>query len=454
MSALSPDNPSRTFQQRLRHAASVYFERRVLIVLVLGFSAGLPLSLSGSTLAIWMADRGVSLSAIGLYALVGVPYTLKFLWAPLIDAWRVPVLCSMFGRRRGWLLASQGLLIAAIVFLGGLDPVTAPVLVAVGALMIAVASATQDIIIDAFRVESLDDDQQAAGVACYVAAYRAAMLVASAGVIVLVAMLERQGVALERVWAYGYWAMGALVLVGCAAVLAADEPADKTLPVVDPAGSALTRLFTTAFSAFEDFLRKPQVIAILVFVILFKFCDAFAGVMTGPFVIDIGFDKAAYATIVKGVGFAAVLAGGVAGGLVARSLAMGPSLWIAGLLQMASNLMFCWQAYVGVDHAALTATIMVENFTGGIGTVIFIAYLSSLCGNAAHTATQFALLTALAAVGRTTLSSASGYVAEQSGWLTFFALSAAMALPALALLAYLQARGHFDEAENGDPIRG
>lgn len=443
--------PSETDHPGFARSLAVYLDRGVLIVLLLGFSAGLPLALAGSTLAIWMADKGVSLAAIGLFSLVGVPYTVKFLWAPVVDAWRVPILCRRFGRRRGWLMFTQLLLMAAIVFLGACDPVSAPGLIAVGALAVTIASATQDIVIDAFRVESLDDDQQAAGMACYVAAYRGALLVATAGVIALVAVLERAGVAGDLVWFYGYGTMAALVLVGLGAVLWACEP--ETDAVADAASAhapSMTRLTRTAVDAFADFLAKPQALAVLVFVVLFKFCDAFAGVMTGPFVIDIGFDKAAYAGIVKGVGFAAVLAGGFAGGLIARALPLISALWIAGLLQMASNLMFSWQAYIGVDHAALTATIAVENFTGGIGTVIFVAYLSSLCTNALHTATQFALLTALAAVGRTVLSSVSGFVAETSGWFTFFMLSALSAVPALALLAYLQRKGLFADEERRD----
>ena len=439
---------------QLARALSVYLERRVLIVLVLGFSAGLPLALSSSTLAIWMADRGVSLETIGLFALVGTPYTLKFLWAPVVDAWSIPLLGRLLGHRRAWLLTSQMLLIAAIVALGSLDPLTSPLAVAAGALLVAVASATQDIVIDAFRVESLDEDQQAAGVASYVAAYRVAMLVATAGVIALVALLERLGVPAGQVWAYGYWAVAVLVLIGSAAVLASREPVAGGTARAE-GGSALARLRHTALASLVDFLKLPQVAAVLAFVVLFKFCDAFAGVMTGPFVIDIGFDKAAYAAIVKGVGIGALLAGGVAGGMVARALSMGSALWVAAILQMASNLMFSWQAVAGVDHALLTATIVVENFTGGIGTVIFVAYLSSLCANPLHTATQFALLTAFAAVGRTTLSALSGYVAEYSGWFAFFVVSALLAIPALALLAYLQARGHFQPKGEGDcPVQG
>jgi PAT family beta-lactamase induction signal transducer AmpG len=181
--------------------------------------------------------------------------------------------------------------------------------------------------------------------------------------------------------------------------------------------------------------------------VLFKFCDAFAGVLTGPFIIDIGFDKATYAAIVKGVGLAAALAGGFAGGLVARALPLSTSLWVGGILQTTSNLAFAWLALIGPSVPALTVAVIFENFTGAIGTVIFVAYLSALCGVRAHTATQFALLTALAAVGRTTLSSGGGFVAESTGWFWFFVISALVAIPSFVLLAWLQARGHFRELD-------
>lgn len=437
--------------ERLKAGLAVYTERRVLIILFLGFSAGLPLALSGSTLLLWMADAGVDLGAIGLYALVGLPYTVKFLWAPVVDALKVPVLSTLLGRRRAWLIASQMALMAAVVALGSLDPLREPLAVALGALAVAAASATQDIVIDAFRVESLREDEQAAGMANYVAAYRIGMLASGAGTVVLVAYLETLGIAAGDVWFYGYAAMAALVLIGVAAVLAAEEPAEPRSS--DPAGAvavlggdeglgAASRLWRTAYRAFADFLAKPAALTILAFVVLFKLGDAVAGVMTGPFVLAIGFDKATYAGIVKGVGLAAALAGGFAGGMLARALPLAPALWIAGIVQMVSNLAFSWLALAGPSPSILATVIVVENLTGGIGTVIFVAYLSGLCTSPAHTATQFALLTALAAVGRTALSSASGFVADASGWFAFFAISAAAALPGLALLAVLQGRGH------------
>jgi PAT family beta-lactamase induction signal transducer AmpG len=428
----------------LLSALAVYLRPRVLIVLLLGFSSGLPLALSGATLAIWMTDRGVDLGTIGLFSLVGLPYTFKFIWAPIVDALDVPYLSRALGRRRGWLVFTQLILAATIVFLGTLDPVAAPFAVAFAALMVAAASATQDIVIDAFRVESLDTSEQAAGMASYVFSYRIGMLLSGAGVIAFVAWLEYEGVPRDQVWMWGYIAAAVFVSVGLIAAFMAREPdAPASVQPGKARGDVVSRVFTTAYEAFREFLTRDAAIAVLLFVVLFKFCDAFAGVLTGPFVISIGFDKAAYAAIVKGVGLAASLAGGIAGGVVARALPLVTSLWIAALLQMASNLVFVWQAWVGVNHAALTATIIVENFTGAIGTVIFVAYLSSLCQDRMHTATQFALLTALASVGRTTLASGGGFVAEATGWATFFVITAISAIPGMILLGWLQSRGHF-----------
>jgi PAT family beta-lactamase induction signal transducer AmpG len=432
---------------------SVYLQPRVLVVVLLGFSAGLPLALIGSTLSVWMTERGVDLKTIGLFSLVGVPYTIKFLWAPLVDALDVPVLSRALGRRRGWLMLTQILLAAAILFMAFRDPVGSPWMVALAALLVTTASATQDIVIDAYRVESLRVDEQAAGMAGYVGAYRVGTLATGAGVILLVAWLEHIGVARESVWMWGYIASALMVVVGVLATLAAREPERAPQPEAEAEDNPFRRVFVTASGAFREFLTRDAAIPILLFVLLYKFCDAFAGVLTVPFVIAIGFDKAAYAGIVKVVGFAATLLGGFAGALVARSVPLVTGLWIGAFLQMSSNLMFAWQAMIGVNHTALTATIIVENFTGGIGTVIFIAYLSALCADRAHTATQFALLTALTAVGRTVLAAGGGYVAEATGWVLFFIVTALSAIPSLFLLAWLQARGHFEGLDARKVIR-
>ena len=478
----------------------VYLRLRVLVVLLLGFSGGLPLALTGSTLLRWMSEVKVDLGTIGLFALVGVPYTVKFLWAPLVDAVDVPVLSRLLGRRRGWLVLTQLVLMAAIVFLGVADPASAPGQVAFAALLVAAASATQDIVIDAFRIESLDIDEQAAGIACYVAGYRLGMLASGAVALFLVTGFEEKlGLPLHGAWTASYMAMAALLLVGIAATLLAREPANSAaVEAAHGHGSAVVRVFRTAIGAFVDFLRRhagpgpdfgelpavrrwlagPRpglagvvadlvsaavavavrcrwVIVILAFVVFYKFTDALAGVMTAPFVTDLGFSRDVYGAIIKVFGLAASLGGGFAGGVVARYLPLSTSLWVGGILQAVANLAFSWQAVVGADPAWLTFAITLENFTSGIGTVIFVAYLSVLCRNPLHTATQYALLTALAAVGRTFLAAPGGYLAKAAGWPVFFALCAVAAVPGLVLLAVLQRRGHFAALErSGDKAEG
>src|SRR3954447_12355845 len=230
-----------------RESIAVYLQPRVLIVLFLGFASGLPLALSGSTLQIWMRELGVDLGTIGLFALVGTPYTLKFLWAPLVDALHVPLFTRALGRRRGWLVFAQLLLIAAIMLLALADPARSPFFVALAALLVAATSSTQDIVVDAFRVESLPEAEQAAGMAAYVAAYRIGMLVSTAGALVIVAMFESGGLPRSAAWMWGYVVMAALVLIGTVTAVVATEP-DQSARVesISKAETALTRVTRAA----------------------------------------------------------------------------------------------------------------------------------------------------------------------------------------------------------------
>jgi MFS transporter, PAT family, beta-lactamase induction signal transducer AmpG len=245
-----------------------------------------------------------------------------------------------------------------------------------------------------------------------------------------------------------------LVVVGLIAVLLGREPVDGPARAEREAGSgAVTRVFRTAWGAFADFLSRDAAVAVLVFVVLYKLCDALAGKMTPPFVLALGYDKGSYAAIVKGVGFAAsLIGGGLVGGAVARALPLSAALWLGAILQMASNLVFVWLYFQPISNWALSAAILVENFTAAIGTVVFVAYLSALCRNPLHTATQYALLTALASFARTVIASGSGEVVKAIGWPFFFIVTVIAALPALALMAWLQRRGHFaplDAERNG-----
>ena len=221
---------------------------------------------------------------------------------------------------------------------------------------------------------------------------------------------------------------------------------NEQLPITEAAHAhqrPFARVAEAAVGAFKDFLGLEFAFVALAFVVLFKFTDALSGAMTAPFVIDLGFTRNDYAAIVKGVGLAATLIGGFAGGFMARRYSLAASLWIGGILQALANLSFSWLAIVGVNQWALAVAITAENFTSAIGTVIFVAYLSALCRNPLHTATQYALLTAFAAVGRTYLSASAGFVAEATGWPLFFAICVLVAVPSLILLAWLQRRGHF-----------
>jgi PAT family beta-lactamase induction signal transducer AmpG len=344
-------------------------------------------------------------------------------------------------------MLTQLWLMAAIVLLAFCSPALAPLPVALAALMVATASATQDILIDAFRVESLPEEEQAAGMASYVAAYRVGALISGAGTLFLVSGFEGLGLGQQTAWTGGFVVMAVLVLVGIVATLLAVEPAQSVAAEAEHTThareNAVTRVGKAAVGAFLDFFARDTAIAVLAFVTLFKLADALALALTTPFVLDLGFSRNELAGIVKGVGFIATLTGGFAGGYVARALPLARSLWLGGFLQSVTILAFAWQAVVGMDAVTLTFTIMIQYFTDAIGTVIFVAYLSALCGNPLHTATQYALLTALTAAGRTVFSLGTGYMAHATGWVWYFLICASAAIPSFILLAYLQRRGHF-----------
>ncbi|MEQ9640416.1 MAG: AmpG family muropeptide MFS transporter [Alphaproteobacteria bacterium] len=408
-----------------RQAAAVYLDGRVIAVGFLGFSSGLPLLLTFSTLSVWLAELGVTKTAIGLFALVGLPYSIKFAWAPLIDRLPLPVLTSMFGRRRGWALATQALLIVAIVGLGQTDPTVNPVATAAWAVLVAFASASQDVVIDAYRVEILSERQQGAGAAMIVAGYRIGMLAAGAGALFLAEAMD---------WSLVYVAMAGLVGVGVVTVLLMPEPH----AVEAPKGDGLVHWLRHAvLEPFLDFLRRQNWPLLLAFIVLYKFGDSLAGVMANPFYIEIGFSKAEIASVSKIFGLLATLAGGFLGGLLVARVGIWHSLLWAGVLQMGSNLMFAVQAVVGDDLGLLTVTIAIENLSGGMGTAAFVAYLSGLC-NVAYTATQYALLSSFMSLARTTLSAGGGKLADETDWVLFFVLTTLAALPGLVMLFWLR----------------
>jgi MFS transporter, PAT family, beta-lactamase induction signal transducer AmpG len=411
-----------------RGALAVYADRRQLVILLMGFSSGLPLLLGFSTLSYWMAKEQVSLTAIGGLLAVSAPYSLKFLWAPVIDHGSLPILTRLLGRRRGWMLAIQSLLAIAIAVLGSGDPRDSIAFIAAMAFIVAFLSASQDIVIDAYRIEILAEREQGAGAAMTQTGYRFGLLAAGAGAIALADFLS---------WFWIYLIMASLVGVGMIAVMIAPEPAPPPGAGHGKKSGLTQTLRQTIIAPFAEFLSRPGAWWILVFVLFYKYGDAVAGAMANPFYYQIGFTGLEIAGVTKIFGVVATLLGIVAGGVFVARLGVWPALLAGGILQALTNLLFAWLAHTGNDLTLLAIAVGADNFTGGLGSTAFVAYLSGLC-HVSFTATQFALLTSLMAFGRTLLATTSGVMAEAMGWTGFFVATTALAVPGLFLLLWLR----------------
>jgi PAT family beta-lactamase induction signal transducer AmpG len=419
--------------QELARAGAVYRDPRVVAILLLGFASGLPLALTFGTLTFWLAEVGVDKGAIGLFALVGSAYAWKFVWSPAIDGLPLPWLTGRLGRRRGWLLLCQLALILSITAMGMSDPAVDLWRTALFAILVAFCSASQDIVIDAYRIELLDEEQQGAGAAVYVIGYRIAMLVSGAGALLIA---DYAG------WAAAYATMAALMLVGVATALLSPEPPISVAMQAEGRRSLPDWLRTAVVQPFAEFLRRngPVTAAvILLFIMFYKLGEALLGVMANPFYVELGFSATEVASVVKTFGLVATLAGGLVGGMLINARGILPALWVCGILQMLSNLMFAAQAQVGHSVPFLFLTIGLENLSGGMATAAFVAFLSSLC-NVRYTATQYALLTSFMAQTRTLLASGAGVLAESMDWVSFFVVTTIAAAPALGLLWWLMRR--------------
>jgi PAT family beta-lactamase induction signal transducer AmpG len=337
-----------------------------------------------------------------------------------MDRVRLPLLTARFGRRRGWALLIQFLLALAILALGLTDPATDLTRVAICAIVVAFLSASQDIVIDAYRVELLDKDEQGAGAAATQIGYRVGMLASGAGALYLAQYFS---------WTAAYGVMAVLILLSMIVIVATREP--HSPPAVRGAW-----LMTTVVAPFADFAKRRYWLLILIFVVLYKFGDALAGVMSGPFYIELGFEKSEIASVTKVFGVIASIVGVSLGGAAVYRWGLMRAVFICGALQMVSNLMYLVQLWAGHDLGMLAVTIAAENITGGMASAAFVAYLSSLC-SPAFTATQYALLSALAAIARTLLASSGGFFADHLGWGSFFVLATACCVPGLALLLFL-----------------
>ena len=400
---------------RFRDYAAVFANRRVAWLLPLGFASGLPLALTTGTLQAWATVEGLDLKTIGLLTLVGSAYTLKFLWAPLMDRFVPPFL----GRRRGWMLLTQLLLVGAIAAMGSLSPRDAIVALAAMAVVVAFFSASQDIAFDAYRTDVLGATQRGAGAAVSVLGYRLAMLVS--GGLALVLADSYIG------WRATYWLMAGLMAIGIVATFMATDP-DAT----DPPPRTLDE---AVVGPLKDFFSREGAVLVLILIILYKLGDAFAGSLSTAFLIrGVGFSVTEVGAINKILGLVATIVGALAGGALMTRLSLYSALMLFGILQAVTNLGFWVLAVTPKAYASMAVVVGLENLCGGMGTAAFVAFLMTLC-RVRYSATQFALLSALAAVGRTYLAGPlSGVMVEDMGWASFFLATVVIALPGLVLL--------------------
>jgi len=389
----------------------------MLIAALMGFASGLPLLLTGSVLQAWLKDGGIDLARIGLFALVGLPYTLKFLWSPLFDRYAVAGL----GRRRGWLMLMQVALAAALFGLSWSAPDAHDLLgVSIAALLVAFFSASQDIVVDAYRRESMTDLELGLGSAMYVNGYRIGMLLAGGGGLILADWLS-----FPETYRLLAMAMFACIVV---TVLAPEPP--------PPAGRPRS-LTEAVVLPFRDYFTREGAWLALAFILLYKLGDTMASAMTTPFYLDLGYTKTEIGAVVKLFGFWATLAGATLGGLWILRIGLGKALWIFGIGQMVSTFGFVVLAGLAPSVSALAVVIAIENLTAGLGTAAFVGFMGALTDRR-FTATQYALLSSLMGVPRVLASAPTGWLAESLGWPGFFLLCVSIALPGLALLRWMQ----------------
>ena len=397
--------------------------KRVGMLAGLGFASGLPLVMSGQTLSAWMATVGVDIKTIGLLTLVSLPYSLKFLWAPLLDRYALPIL----GRRRGWMALTQLALFGAIWFESSVDPQATPSAMAVAALLVAMFSASQDIVSDAYRTDVLPPEERASGTSTFVFGYRIAMLVAGMGALALSDHLP---------WPTVFRMVAVLMLPAVVITWRAPEPENVRPP----------RTISAAFTLpFADFFSRRRALAVLGFVMLYKFGDYIASNMSVPFLIKLDFSRTEIAALSKAIGFGAMTLGILLGGGMVAKLGLRRALFLFGVLSAATNSGYLALAIVGKNHALLAAAIGVHNLCAGMAEAAFMAFLTSLC-NKSFSATQFALLSSASTLAGRTLGASAGYVVAAGGWTTFFGAAMFMAVPALILLSLLPANTDPDPA--------
>jgi PAT family beta-lactamase induction signal transducer AmpG len=409
--------------------ARIYLHPRVRAMLFLGFSAGLPFLLVAGTLTAWLATADIGMAEIGMFAWIGILYSLKFVWAPLVDRLALPGLSALLGRRRAWMLVSQAGIAAALFALAWLDPAQDLSRMAWFALLVAFASATQDIVIDAYRIEAVDLNLQGAMAASYQTGYRLGIVAAGAGALII-AQLQS--------WQAAYLAMAALMSVGLLTTLVIAEPESRRVdaPPREWVGSRgwSTWVADAFIGPFVEFFRRNGrwAIVLLIFIGFYRVTDMVLGVMANPFYIDLGFSLAEIASITKVFGIFVTLFGAAIGGVAVSRYGLGGPLIFGAVLLAVTNLFFAGMALIGAELWFLAITISADNLAAGFTGTVFIAYLSGLT-NVNYTATQYALFSSLMTLPGKLISGFSGFIVEGTDWFTFFVYASAMGIPGIAL---------------------
>ena len=417
----------------------VYLELPTLRMLLLGFSAGLPLLLVLGTLSFWLREAGIDRTTIGYLSWVGLAYAFKWVWAPLVDRMPIPLLTRWLGRRRSWLLLAQLAVMGGLVAMSFNDPRIALEPVVWGALAVAFGSATQDIALDAFRIESADTDRQAALAAAYQTGYRLAMIWAGAGVLWVAAWAEVAGGPSYQhgAWQTAYLVMAASMLLGMLTVLLSPEPQRRAMPA---AKNVAEWLQGALIDPFADFLRRygTQAMLILALIAIYRISDVVMGIMANPFYVDMGYTKDEVATVTKIYGVLMTLAGAFVGGVLSMRLGVMRVLMLGAVLSAASNVLFAWLGGRGHDVTALIFVISADNLSSGIASAAFIAYLSSLT-NVNYSATQYAIFSSMMLLAPKFLAGYSGRYVDAFGYQNFFFATALLGVPVL-LLVWLASR--------------
>ena len=388
------------------------FSRQMVVAFIMGFACGLPLLLTISVLQAWMKEEGVDLTIIGLFALVGLPYTLKFIWAPFLDRFIPPFL----GRRRGWMLIAQIFLMISIAGLALTSPRDNPWIVAAAAMLVTFFSASQDIVVDAYRREDLTDKELGLGSSFYINGYRIGMLLASGGGLIMADFMSFKAV---------YLIMAACLLPGILTTLFTPEP---EITHGTPAS-----MREAVFDPLIEYFSRNGALWMLIFILFYKIGDTMASAMTVPFYLDIGFSKTEIGAVVKLFGFWATIAGGLIGGITMLRMGINRSLWVFGFLQAVSTAGFALLAWTGYNLPLLAGVIAFENLSAGMGTAAYVAFMASITDKR-FTATQYALLSSLMGIPRVIASAPTGFLAKYMGWVEFFVFCTLIAIPGMLML--------------------